>query len=160
MAILAIQNEILASDMVKMARSHCEFVIYESFMKGLQEGLGKGEIDIKAEKHLVGLLKVYGLKLLSDQMTPLLCTKYFNRAHVDMVEHALLAEIKALRPMLLSLVEVFDIPDEVLLSAIGSKSLDPYETVLKWARNHNSLNKHHVLPGFNEYVRPLMKAKL
>ena len=62
--------------------------------------------------------------------------------------------------MLLPLVEGFDFTDDVLCSSIGSKKLDPYETVLKWAKEYNELNKLKVLPGFNEYIRPLMKAKL
>lgn len=62
--------------------------------------------------------------------------------------------------MLLPLIEAFDISDDILCSSIGSKTLDPYETVLKWAKEYNPLNKHKVLPGFNEYMRPLMRAKL
>ena len=62
--------------------------------------------------------------------------------------------------MLLPLVEGFDIPDEILCSSIGSKSLDPYETALKWGREHSSLNKEKLLPGFKDYMKPLMRSKL
>ena len=51
-------------------------------------------------------------------------------------------------------------PDEFLCSAIGSKTQDPYATLLEWAKKYNPLNKGDLRPGFEKYIAPLMRAKL
>lgn len=45
-----------------------------------------------------------------------------------------------LRPQSLSLVEAFGYDDNILLSAIGAKDGKPYQTLLDWAKNKNTLN--------------------
>ena len=50
-------------------------------------------------------------------------------------------EIKQLRPVLLGLVEAVVPPDEIVFSAIGEKTDDPYEKLMEWARKYNPLNK-------------------
>ncbi len=44
----------------------------------------------------------------------------------------------------------------MLYSAIGSVMVDPYEGLMKAARELNPLNKYEVTPGFKKYMRPLM----
>jgi hypothetical protein len=48
--------------------------------------------------------------------------------------------MEELRPESLSLVEAFGYDDNILLSAIGRKDGKPYETLLDWAKNKNTLN--------------------
>ena len=50
--------------------------------------------------------------------------------------------------MLLPLVEGFAWPDEILNSAIGSKTKDPYEEIMRSVREDNSLNKKDKVDGF------------
>ena len=66
MTTLAIQNDHLGSDMVRMARFHCELNIFESFLRGLPDAVAKGELCQKVKPHLWRVMRVYGLRLLSD----------------------------------------------------------------------------------------------
>jgi len=46
-----------------------------------------------------------------------------------------------IRPQALNLVEAFGFDDNVLNSAIGASHGKPYETLLDWAKNSNTLNR-------------------
>lgn len=105
-------------------------------------------------------LQIYGLKCLSNDLSALSAAKYLDKESGPTVERALKAAIKTIRPMLIPLTEVIAPPDEILLSAIGNKTTDPYETLLEWTKKYNPLNKHEMLPGFKENILPLMRAKL
>ena len=59
---------------------------------------------------------------------------------------------------MIPLIESWEIPDEILNSAIGNSYGDIYETQLDWARN-SRLNKNPVPKGF-EYFRPILTGKL
>jgi hypothetical protein len=59
---------------------------------------------------------------------------------------------------MIPLIESWEIPDEILNSAIGNSYGDIYETQLQWARN-SRLNKIAVPKGF-EYFRPILTGKL
>ena len=56
--------------------------------------------------------------------------------------------MKDLRPQMVPLIEAWEFPDEVLISAIGNSYGDIYETQMEWARN-SRLNKTPVPKGFD-----------
>ena len=64
-----------------------------------------------------------------------------------------------LRPQMIPLIESWEFPDSVLVSAIGNSYGDIYETQLEWARN-SRLNKNPVPNGFKEYMEPILTGKL
>ena len=103
---------------------------------------------------------MYGLKCLSGEMVPLLTCNYFNPKQGPLIEEALKAEIKKLRPYLLALAEAFGQSDEMMFSAIGDKRLNPYETLMAWTKKYNSMNETDTLEGFKEYMMPLVRPKL
>ena len=67
--------------------------------------------------------------------------------------------MKELRPQMIPLIESWEFPDEILISAIGNSYGDIYETQLEWARN-SRLNKTPVPRGFDQYFRPILTGKL
>ena len=71
---------------------------------------------------------------------------------------------KEIRPVALSIIEgTADVPDDLVLSAIGNSYGDIYETHLRWAKN-SRLNKTKLgdaIPdGYMEYMMPILKAKM
>ena len=48
---------------------------------------------------------------------------------------------KRIRPEALNLVEAFGYDDNVLGSAIGASHGKPYETLIDWAKNFNTINR-------------------
>jgi acyl-CoA oxidase len=66
---------------------------------------------------------------------------------------ALLVEIQ---PNALVLMEAFGYNDNTLKSAIGSSNGRPYENLINWAKEYNSLNKKHER---DQIVEAIKKAK-
>ena len=59
------------------------------------------------------------------------------------------------------LTEVFTVPDNVMMSAIGNSFGDIYETHLEWAKNSRMNNDKGSIPkGWNEYIMPILHGKL
>jgi len=56
----------------------------------------------------------------------------------------------------LNLVEAFGISDNVLMSAIGSSDGKPYENLIDWAKNYNTLNRPEKRA---EIIETIKKAK-
>lgn len=64
-----------------------------------------------------------------------------------------------LRPQMIPLIEAWELPDSLLVSAIGNSYGDIYETQLDWARN-SRLNQTSLPKGFKEYMQPILTGKL
>lgn len=65
MTVLAIQNDHIASYLVKMARHHIELNIFESMYEGIKEYVANGQIDQNIVPHLNRMLRIYGIKSLT-----------------------------------------------------------------------------------------------
>ena len=66
-----------------------------------------------------------------------------------------------IRPQVIPLVELWDIHDTELVSAIGNSYGDIYETHLKWAANSRLNDKNgSISDGYMEYIMPILQGKL
>ena len=78
-----------------------------------------------------------------------------------MLDEAFKLTLAKLRPQLVGLVEIFDYPDEVLMSAIGNSYGDIYETHLEWAQSSRLNNNKGSIPdGWVEHIMPILQGKL
>ena len=157
---IAIFSELVQSDLMKMSQNHSEFIIFEAFKKEIEEADHKRELERKTLIQLRGLLKIYGLKCLSESMSSLFSIGYLAPHQVGTVEKALKREIGSVRKVAIGLIEAMAPPDEFIFSAIGSKSKDPYLTLLEWARKYNPMNKRDLRPGYEKYISPFQRPKL
>ena len=67
--------------------------------------------------------------------------------------------LSTFRPIAVSLVDSYDIPDEILQSTLGAFDGNVYERMLDQAKK-TELNKNDVQPSFEKYLKPLMKSSL
>ncbi len=156
----SILSDQVQSDLLQVSKRHTEFFIFTCFKDGIKQAADTAKLDAKTCAHLTNLLSIYGLQSLSDDLLHLMMGGYLQGRQGPLVEEALKGEIKRIRGQLLPLVEALAPPDSVVFSAIGSKTNPPYETLLEWTKKHNPINKEELLPGFKEYMLPLMKPKL
>lgn len=63
------------------------------------------------------------------------------------------------RPESVALADAFNFSDYWLNSAIGGYDGKVYETMYEWVK-HSPFNKSEVPPGYEEYLKPLITAKL
>lgn len=78
---------------------------------------------------------LYGLNYLNGDSRNLYETGYFirNLNWTDMILEAIKELIAQIRPVALNILESFEIPDSVLISAVGNSYGDIYEQHLEWA---------------------------
>lgn len=67
--------------------------------------------------------------------------------------------LKRLRPNAVGLVDGFDMPDEILDSALGAYDGNVYERLVEEA-NKSPLNKEPVNRSFELYLKPFMKSNM
>lgn len=60
---------------------------------------------------------------------------------------------------MLNLIESYELDDNIVMSAIGSYDGNVYERLLEWAKS-SRLNQKDKLDGFDEFIKPMLAAKL
>jgi acyl-CoA oxidase len=150
-------NSLYSVDIVSMTQTHMLFVVFKLFRAWSESA----EIKCNGiKKNLQNLLRLYALTELQSGDT---AANYENGFFAPGTQGILLEAskrlMKELRPQMIPLIEAWEFPDEVLISAIGNSYGDIYETQMEWARN-SRLNKTPVPKGFNEYFKPILTGKL
>lgn len=77
--------------------------------------------------------------------------KSFNRKFTGILSE--------LRPIAVSLVDAFDIHDQSLLSTLGAYDGQVYQRMFDAALK-SPLNKSDVLPAYQKYIKPVLKANI
>lgn len=101
----------------------------------------------------------YALTELQKDSADIYECGYFQAGTQNMILDALKKLMEILRPQMIGLIESFSIADSDITSAIGNSYGDIYETQFKWAKE-SKLNKDEVIPGFKEYMLPILHGKL
>ena len=84
---------------------------------------------------------------------------YLRETDLHLVRAKLESSMDYLRPRAVSIVDSFDLKDEVLQSALGRYDGRVYERLYEFAKN-SPLNKFDVHPSCGQYLQPLWKSKL
>lgn len=63
------------------------------------------------------------------------------------------------RPIAVSIVDAFDIPDRAILSTLGSYDGNVYERMFAVAKK-SPLNDKDVQDAYHKYIKPALKANL
>ena len=84
---------------------------------------------------------------------------YVQPSHMTLVNRKITNLLSDIRNVAVSLVDSFDIPDEILQSTLGAFDGNVYERMLDQAKK-GALNKEDVQPAFEKYLKPLMKSNL
>lgn len=142
-----------------MSRFHLDFVMYEMGKQRVLENNFKCP-NLKAP--LETLVKVYALKLLTDDSQYLFETGFFSQGSSLLRDQAYKHLLVTLRPHMLGLVEFSPNLSSGQLSTIGNEYGDIYEQQLEVAKG-SRLNKTEVPSYYETLIKPTMtmrKAKL
>ena len=85
---------------------------------------------------MTDLCRLYGVNLLYEDSKSCYECGYFNesRPFNKLIRDAFKVLLKEIRPQSLNIMESFEIPDNLLQSAIGNSYGDIYETHIRWAQ--------------------------
>lgn len=119
-------NEIFAQDIVKMSRSHMLYLCFLQYKRRIKRFQFKDE---RTKNILLLLAKVFALKQLTLDCSPLYETGFFSKNSDKLLNEAFKVALKDLRPHMVNLVELnFDsLIDGTHMSAIGNEYGDIYE---------------------------------
>ena len=141
--------------LVSCSRAHTNLVLFQCFRRGIDSNFKCA----KLKEHLTTCLKVFAAQDLKLDCIALYESKYFNKESSHFLRDFLNAQIRALRPCALNLIESFKITDNSLNSCIGNSYGDIYEQQLEWAKK-SSLNQKKYIKGFEKYLKPFYTSKL
>jgi hypothetical protein len=82
----------------------------------------------KNKENLTNLCILFGLNELQNNAVGCYESGYFSSGINDNLRHAINIMMERIRPQMVSLSEIYGVPDNVLLSAIGNSYGDIYET--------------------------------
>ena len=152
------ENMMFAVDLNLMAYAHLTVVAFTIFMQKLTSSDFKCQ-NLKTHTHNCGAL--YALEYLRHNSAGLYDCGYFKNGSSKQIDEAFKLLLTKLRPQILNLSEIFQAPDEVLMSACGNSYGDIYETHLEWAKTSRLNDDKGSIPkGWDEYIMPILRGKL
>jgi len=144
-------NDIFAIEVERASRNH---ICYMMFSLTIDAFKAKQFKDPGVKAVLENLLKVFALKQILSDSTGLYDSGFFGRGDSKLLEGALDAQLKVMRPQMISLVELVD-DSSFNKTAAGNKYGDIYEMMLDYAKN-SELNKDPIPSYYTEYMKPII----
>jgi len=151
-------NFVFAIDTVKMAQLHLKYVAF-------QINRAKIEAKVKCPKlkgHMLNLCVLLGITFLQECKSSGYDSGYFQKGAQGLLDDATKILLEKLRPQIISILDAFQISDNVLMSAIGNSYGDIYETHLEWAKTSklNNPENGNIADGWVENIMPIIQGKL
>jgi len=139
-----------AVELCAAVRTHCFWFMLKNFVEKIEEA--------KDEKVKAVLQKVCALYACSNMLDDGQWNGIISSPQLVLVKGAVSSLLDQLRPDAVSLVDAFDIPDHVLMSAIGRYDGNIYEALFESAQR-SILNKTDPFEGYSE-ERPYLDIEL
>ncbi|XP_003724010.1 peroxisomal acyl-coenzyme A oxidase 1 isoform X3 [Strongylocentrotus purpuratus] len=140
--------------LVKAAMAHCHLYCVESFF----DGVNTSETSQPALDALMTLCQFYAIFGISQNKGDLLQDGYMNGEQLNMLERQLIDLLAVIRPIAVTLVDAFDVPDKMLSSVLGRYDGNVYENLYEWAKS-SPLNKKEV-PDAYKYIGPFLRENI
>ncbi|CAK4143177.1 unnamed protein product [Aphanomyces euteiches] len=134
--------------------AHAESIVLSCFYDGVVSVQ-----DTKVRAVLLQLFQLYALWRIQANLGEFRLSNYLSSAKGAWVDEQVLVLLKVVRPNAISLVDGFDFSDFELNSTIGRYDGDIYRALIDRA-SKDPLNKTDVVPGYHQYLKPLLAAKL
>lgn len=116
--------------------SHSYLLMYESFLNAVVQVKDEGVKNV-----LTNLVVMYGIEKIIERADKFYQAGTLSSEGFQMIYKQRYVLYERIRPEALNLVESFGLNDNILMSAIGSSDGKPYDNLIDWAKNHNTLNR-------------------
>jgi acyl-CoA oxidase len=136
-----------AVELCNTVRAHCIWFMFQNLVRAVS--------DVKDDKVRDILAKVAALFATSNILDDSNWNGLLIGPQVVLVKKSIASLLDLLRPDAVALVDAFDIPDHVLMSAIGKKDGNVYEALFESAQ-HSSLNKTDPFDGYKDHLQPYL----
>ncbi|KJE89207.1 palmitoyl-CoA oxidase [Capsaspora owczarzaki ATCC 30864] len=150
--------EAIKSDMVKVAKAHSYYVVLNNFVNAIEQLRASGT-STPILRVLKTLCDLFALHFIQADLGDFLEYGYLSSLHTEPLHAQIRRLLEAIRPDAVALVDAFNFTDHALGSALGVHNGRVYETLFEWAQQE-PLNKTQVAPGYHEYIKPFLLAKM
>jgi acyl-CoA oxidase len=142
-------------DWTMAAKAHCYYVVLKSFNDAIEaEGLSPAN-DVIIRK----LCSLYAMYWMVQGSGEFMTDGYMTPYHISLARSLLYSLLAEVRKEAVPLVDAFDVPDEILNSALGRYDGDVYTHLYQWAQRAPR-NKKKVHDVYHKYFKKLLKPKL
>lgn len=145
-------------EVARVSRAHCQLVLVQNFFSALQS-----DPDLRSAERapirrvLTTLAQLFALHTMEQELAEFLVCGHISAQQTQMIKSQTLDLLAAIRPDAVALVDAFGLPDYYLQSALGKSDGKVYEAMTRMAELE-PLNKTDVVPGYEEYIKPLVWA--
>lgn len=146
-------NDLFATDIERMSRHHITYIMFSLSREAVTAQQFR---DPGVPAIINVLLRVYALKLITDDTQALYECGFFSRGSGKLINEALKATLLELRPQMVPLAELIDMESSIK-SASGNYHGDIFESMLDFAKG-SELNKDPIPPYYNKYMKPLIQG--
>lgn len=140
-----------AIDLVDASRAHCALVCLQNFAEAAGKAEGPG-----VRPALQRLCALHGALQVQDASGD--WAGYLTPQHTAAARGAVRRLLRELRPDAVALVDAFEFPDNVLMSALGRHDGNVYEALYASARA-SPLNAADPFRGYDAHLRPWLDRK-
>jgi acyl-CoA oxidase len=153
--------------MYKLSRAHGMYSILLAFFQRIQRVSGNRDKYPSLVLVLTRLFQLFALKHIENDLADFVASGWFESAREAgrLVKQGIKDLLAQLRPDAVPLVDSFDLSDYELNSALGRHDGNYIETLYQWAQL-DPLNTQQAelggaaIDGYQEYLRPLLRANL
>nr|CAD7596178.1 unnamed protein product [Timema genevievae] len=141
-------------ELTQCAEAHCRAILVNNFVQTLET------FKVSDSLHLVltQLCELYAVHWVLQKSGDFLRVST-SRDDINNLQTWLETLLAQIRPNAVSIVDSFDICDEVLSSALGARDGKVYERLFEEAAK-SPLNKEPVNKSFHKYLKPFLKSNL
>ncbi|KAJ7139601.1 acyl-CoA dehydrogenase/oxidase C-terminal [Mycena epipterygia] len=147
--------------LISAARAHIEYVVLRSFRDAVQL-VDSGPLRTVLQR----LCSLFALSCIeSPHGSGFVEDGYISLSQLQRIRTDVDRLLKALLPDAVALTDAWNFSDASLQSALGCRDGDVYERMMQWTRqvplNVAAAKTEGVFqPGFDKYIRPILKGKL
>ncbi|XP_049873387.1 probable peroxisomal acyl-coenzyme A oxidase 1 isoform X2 [Pectinophora gossypiella] len=143
--------------LVNASEAHCRSVLCEVFWKETHRT--GATVSSNLAQVLKQLAELYIVYWALEKSGDLLVYSTISKNDIAVLQQRYEELLALIRPNAVSLVDAFDIRDEILNSTLGAYDGRVYERLMEEALK-SPLNKEPVNDSFHKYIKPLIKAKM
>ncbi|BES92692.1 unnamed protein product [Nesidiocoris tenuis] len=141
--------------LAQCAEAHCRLFLVEKFW----ETVKNSKVSQPLKKMLTHLFHLYAVYYLLKQLGLFLMYSNVKVSDVSSLEEWQDSLLSAIRPNAVSIVDSFDICDEILSSPLGAYDGDVYRRLFDEAMK-SPLNQKPVDASFEKYLKPFLKSNM
>lgn len=137
----------------RASQAHCFTILAKNFIDKVKS---TSQTHPELSKILSSLCSLFNLYVLEKDIGEITEDGYVQPIQAQYLREELKHMLQLIRKDAVALVDAFDLPNEVLTSALGRYDGEAYKTMYEWVQKE-PLNQHVVNRAFEKKIMPLIK---